>query len=114
VWFFIKENKKNKIGRRMCGYITGEREGGGGGGGGGEMLGKKLINSLEQRAADVSKSSVFLTGCIYMVFQARKTIKVAVHYENLIEFIQSVHMSGFHSIRTRRKFTLSRCLDVAF
>ena len=53
-------------------------------GGGGEILKKKLINSLEHRAADVSKPSVFLTGCIYMVLQARKTTKVSVHYENII------------------------------
>jgi len=33
-----------------------------------------------------------------MVFQARKTIKVTVHYENLIELTQSVHMSGFHPL----------------
>jgi hypothetical protein len=58
-------------------------------GGGGEILKKKLINSLKHRAADVSKPSVFLTGCIYMVFQARKTTKISVHYENIIGRLRS-------------------------
>jgi hypothetical protein len=44
-------------------------------GDGGEILKKKLINSLEHRAADVSKRSVFLIGCIYIVFQAKKGLK---------------------------------------
>ena len=56
----------------------------------------------------------FSQGVFIWRSKPEKTIKVTVHYEHLIELIQGVHMSGFHSIRTRRKFTLSRCLDVVF